>query len=350
MGIENFTVPIQKDEKELQEKTQQPSIESIMQTSKDLKAKIEEAKKQKEQNLDKKLTEREILLASLKSNEDLISETEKESEYFNSLSEEELNLLDETGKKELDNFKANLAALKEQSRTINERLNSMESNPEIVGKLHDQAVGEDNEIEAKKEEKREMEKFIQQIEQLAEDIKEYGELKSKHNITETKFYDSKRSIQELIDEARVKTDGDLRQNLSGIGPDYLSIEEMKKKLIELRANLGLFAKKDKATIDSILAGQKIFEEHENYKKEREDLKTEIQSKKDELFQRYKTIYSEIKSVQEKVDELKGSKTNYWESMQHKLFQKLKELIDEKDNIKNINLANTFKYDFEDRMN
>jgi hypothetical protein len=346
MGIENFTVPIQKVENKSQEETQQPSIESIIQTSNNLKAKIEEAKKQKEINLNKKLTEREILLADLKSNEDLISETEKASEYFNSLSEVELNLLDETGKKELDSFKVNLTALKEQSRSINEVLNSIESNPEIVGKLHEQAVGEDNLVEAKKEEEREIEKYTQQIEELVKEIYKYGELNSKYKISIGKYNDSISSINKLVKDAKLKTVDDFDQKLYGIGPN-LPLKEMKKQLSELRDGLGLFARKNKAAIDSILAGQEIFDKYEIYKKEREDLKTEIDTNRNELSQRYKDITSDMKNSQDKINKLKNSMTNWWESIPGKMEKKLKESIKEKNtNYQDIHLENLFKNDIE----
>ncbi len=305
------------------------SVESIMQTKKDLIAKIEEAKRKKEESLNKQLNQREALLAELQRNEDLVSETNKGLEYFNKLSEEELSLLDDSTKKELDDFRGILSSLTKQSDEITNTINSMETNPDILGKLHEQATGEDNKIEGKKMEKVALEKYNSQIEEFVSELRKYGELKSKLWKISNESSETKRSIRTSFDEARSSIDkNDLRHSLDDIENklEEFSPNELIKHLSELRAQLGFLDRKSKSAIDHVLSKEKVFEEYDLSKKEIKNLKDTREESRKQLSEKYYSIMENVNNEQKEINKLNGEESAWYRSIEGQLESKLIELL------------------------
>lgn len=299
-----------------------PSVESIKKMSEDLKTKIKEAKRQKEENLNQQLSDRETLLAELKQNEELINETKKGLETFNNLTQEELGLLDDSTKRDLIKFKELLISLTEQSKSITESIHSMETNPEVTGKLYEQATQEDNKIRAQEKEKEILERLSNQVDRFANEFILYEKLKDTIGPLESEIYVSEEKIRDSVEEARNNIKDKWRKSL----PSYFQqVDEIKKSFSDLKNKISFFDRKSKRAIDSILHNQAIFEEYNKFKIKMEKLRTDIKEKEVELSKKYHEIMDSADSEQKSIDSMKGEATHWSQRIDQKLKVQLKEL-------------------------
>jgi hypothetical protein len=322
------------------------SLESIMQTSKDLKAKIEEAKRHKEENLNKQLSEREALLAELKQNEDLISETKKGLDEFDNLTNEELDILDESTKQELIKFRELLIFLTEQSKKITDKLHSMETNPEIFSKLHEEATTEDRNINAEQHEKEAIEKLNHQLEEFVSELVKYRNSKRELFEARDRYNNSKYAMRNSLDAARTNLKDVWRNGLDSISNQISSLlpDELKKRLTDLKSEMKITDFKAKKAIDSVLTNEKLFQEYQQSMDDRDELKKNTNNKKKELAEKYREIQNNIKDEEEKLNVLKEKEpgkrglissrmeSREWKLLRDNSFQDydIKEILDDKE--------------------
>lgn len=322
------------------------SLESIMQTSKDLKAKIEEAKRHKEENLYKQLSEREALLAELKQNEDLISETKKGLDEFDNLTNEELDILDESTKQELIKFRELLISLTEQSKKITDKLHSMETNPEIFSKLHEEATTEDRNINAEQHEKEAIEKLNHQLEEFVSELVKYRDSKRELFEARDRCNNSKYAMRNSLDAARTNLKDVWRNGLDSISNQISSLlpDELKKRLTDLKSEMKITDFKAKKAIDSVLTNEKLFQEYQQSMDDRDELKKNTNNKKKELAEKYREIQNNIKDEEEKLNVLKEKEpgkrglissrmeSREWKLLRDNSFQDydIKEILDDKE--------------------
>jgi len=299
---------------DLVEKEKTPSVEGIMKYADDLRAKVEAAKLQREKDVEKKLNERDVMIAEAKRNEGLLITAQETFEYFTAM-QELGELTDTSDVKKLNEIGTLVVELEKQRSEIDKKIGVIESRPEILDKLHDAAKKEDVSRTIGKEEKEARERLDPQIEQLNNSLKELAERKEKlgrqYKEQEQIFSRTWEKIDKSFEQAK-----NILGEKSKFGSKLDAIlrraynkppEEIQQWLSEARKSLGMLKGKEKAAIDYILSSTQEFGE---YGKARDQLATtdqQFEAKDEEkgLAEKFKSIILSAWETQNKINELTG---------------------------------------------
>jgi DNA repair exonuclease SbcCD ATPase subunit len=306
--IEQINLGKKEDGSEKNKDTATVSIEDISKVAEDLRNRIAEAQRQKEENIEKQLSEIDRLRLEQKNNDELILEAQNALNYFDSLDQASLDLLDEEGKKQLEGLKEAMNKLQDQRKAIDERMNAISDNTEVFSKIHDLATAEDKEFEEKKQDEEKLKGLKNEIDELLKEAEKAWDKKNKYiNLYENrKRGEASKSPYEKLDSAfhnginMAKKKGEDLKNIKEEIKD--SIRKNKEfnfieKLSELRKQLGIFSSKDKAAIDYVINNEKEINDGIEKVKEYNTLQNEIYNEDPEnLGKKYKDIISRARQV------------------------------------------------------
>jgi len=302
-------------DKNFENKSDDLSIDNIVNIAEDLKGKVALAQKQKEENLQKQLNNRETLILELKNNDELILKAQEAVDYFSSLDEANLDLLNDQDKEQLENLKETLVSLKEQRQTIKDKINAISNNSEVVGEIYNSALEEDKVFEARKQHEKIAEELSSEIDDLTKETEGLSGKREKQDDVYKEIGILKDSVYKLFNEAQKMAKNTYNQ-LGNIAMVSYS-EDVTEKLNELRKEQGRFSGKDKAAIDFLINNKDKLQEVMKKKKEYEKLGEEFKKTKETLVEKYKGI---INRANEADKNLPGSNNqmsfNLWQKMKN----------------------------------
>jgi hypothetical protein len=269
------------------------SIDSISRVADDLKKRIEDGQRLKEENLNKQLSNRETLILEQKNNDELILKAQEAVDYFGSLDQANLDLLNDQDKEQLKNLKEILDSLEKQRQTIDEKINAISDNPEVFSKVYDSAVEEDKTFKAKKQYKETVKQLESEIDNLINEIKGVVEKTEKQKTLSEIIYREKDNLVDSINalfRTAINMAKNAKNNIMDIGGRvYDENKDLAAELSDLRKKLGIFDGKDKAAIDFLLAKKDKFNDCREKIKEYKNLEDEIWEDKKGLVEKYKEI-------------------------------------------------------------
>jgi hypothetical protein len=245
-----------------------PSVEDLKKKRADLEARVALAKQAKEADITKKLGEREQLVAEDTRLVPLIEETQGTLDYFEAQEEQGL-LTDPADKAELDNLKKLSASLEEQRTEGARKYEAIMSEPDIYGKVWEEAHKEDKDRMAQGE----AEKRKAEFEATCAEVMKELDAKSDAFILRLKTF--QKDFAECIDDTNNKTGSERNAAFSELGEIIKKAQENLKAgqsetfnelgsfrwgdpiayltaLEEYRAKLGLFQGREKAAIDYVI--------------------------------------------------------------------------------------------------
>jgi hypothetical protein len=291
------------------------SVEDIKGYTEDLAAKVEAAKQQRAENIERKLSEHEALISEARENDEFLKEAREALEYFSTM-EELGELKDKESIQQLKEIQATVASLEDNRVRIEGRIDNIASQPEISGRLEGAAEEEGKEREAQKILEEAREQLEPQIDSLAETIKSLAErervlldqTKEHEGVASRAWEEIKGSIGEAVD---VIAGTETASKLSGIrrgGEEGATGKELQSGLKEIRGKLGLFKGGEKAAIDSILSGRnaQAFETLTGARNKLNELRAEIESLDEQisgLAEQYKGIILSAWEAENKVSEI-----------------------------------------------
>ncbi len=297
----------------LVESGQALSVGDIKKKVDDLKAKVEAAKVQWEKDVKQKLTDRGILIAEATRNEELLATAQEALEYFTSMQELD-ELKDPADVDKLEEIKTLVVSLERQRLEIVKKIGVIESRPEVLTKLYDDAKQEDVERTVEKELKQAHEQLNPQIDQLAQSIKNLAERKNSLWQQKEKQRKEVSAAREKINDlfARAKNMlGEKSQfgyTLNEVLRQALTPREIQQRLSEERKELGIFKGKEKAAVDFILSRTQEFEEYNRANSDASALEQQLEAAETEvagLSKQFKTIILNSWEVQTEINELTG---------------------------------------------
>jgi hypothetical protein len=300
-------------EKQVEEK-QVFSVEDIKKYAEDLKKKVEEAKIQKDKDIEKKLLDRETLIKEAENNDKLLKEAQGVLDYFTSV-DKLGGIKDPEDIKRFEEIKNTVDKLEKRQKDIDAQIAAMENNPEILGKIQEEAKKEDIERLAEEEIKKAREQFYSQIDQLVRDIEILEEKKVFVTIEENYYRRAKSDsayakLRELFEQKDRMLPLQSRREISffTIFDQSHTGKEMQQQLLTLRKKLGVFKMKEKELIDSLLSRTQEFEEFDRTQEKLTSLQQrlkELETEETSLKERYKTILLNSWEVQKKINNLTG---------------------------------------------
>lgn len=310
--IENREAKTYGEAEQLVEKEQVLSVDDIKKYTEELKKKIELAKAQVGWNVGKKVRDRESLIAEARANGALFQPAQEALEYFTAMRDLG-SLSDPEDVKKLEEIQATVDSLEKQRLEINKNLESLESVPAVLEKVHEKALGEDVERTTDKEYEKAHEQLDPQIDQLWGSILQ---LASEKNI----FWGEKEKQQKEVeaDWSRIKDFFGAAMRMLD-KPQFATAlmeifyrsgntVELKEKLSAARKSLGMFSGKEKAAIDFILSKTNEFQWHEHAIDRLAGIDRTLKSKDDEqsaLAEQYKNTIFSSWDAQDRINELTG---------------------------------------------
>jgi hypothetical protein len=293
------------------------SIEDIKKYAEDLKKKVEEAKIQKEKDTEKKLLDRETLIKEAENNDKLLKEAQGVLDYF-TLVDELGGINDPEDIKRFEEIKNTVDKLEKRQKDIDTQIAAMENNPEILGKIQEEAKKEDIERLTEEEIEKAREQFYSQIDQLARDI-EIVEEKKVFVTMEEDYYlwakadPARYKLEKLFSDASYALNEwpSYADSLYTIFSQAHTAKEMQQQLLAARKKLGPLPfnnMKEKGVIDSLLSRKQEFEEFDRAQKKLSSLKQqleELEAEETNIKERYKTILLNAWEVQKKINKLTG---------------------------------------------
>lgn len=286
-----------------------------------MRNRVEKAKQQKILDLNKKIGDRECLIKEAKGIDQLLQEANESLRYYElaqksgiEFNEEDIQSMKEVG--EL------IASLEEQKIRIDKIINDISGMPEILDKLHGDALTENDRIDAKQKEEEARKEFESRIDNIAQKIKMlYNSEIEKPKLLGEAWYDvevKEKEIWDMVKEAKEivgvsDSDHQFRKEIDKAVEESLKaksqiVQTLKENLQEIRKKpLGWGGNKKKKAINFILSGNaEEFSEYEklmgDYLKLKED--KELEKEKKRVADEYGKIIEEARKIQDEIDENK----------------------------------------------
>lgn len=291
------------------------NLEEIKRRTQDLQRRVKEAQEQKKLNLNKNIGDRESLIQEAKNIDQTLQEANESLQYYQSAQESGVEFSEEDIKamKEVEEL---IASLKEQKIRVDEKINAISGMPDVLDKLHDNALTENDRIEAKKREEKARKEFEPKIDSIAQEIKRLSDIEIEKpkllNQTWSVLTDKKGEILKMVQEAkkgfesdfkfRGKIDDAVKESLDA---EVQIVKVLRENLGAIRGELGLFDGKKKKAIDFILSGNaEEFGEYEKlmgeYLKLKED--KELEKEKERVAGEYRKIIEDVRKIQDEINE------------------------------------------------
>ncbi len=290
------------------------SVRDIKNLSEELKLRVEAAQKEREKDVEQKLSDRDILIGESKRTEELLEATQETLEYFESM-QKLGELTNPDNVKKIEDLRALLKSLEDQQSEIIRKMAVIESTPEVLNKVYDAAKKEEVERTIKQEIEKAHELFDPQIGQLADSIKQLSGRKEflwdQQAQKKETVLGAWREIGKLFDSAKNLLGEKSRfgYELDEIFRNGRDSEKLKQQLSEARKSLGLFKGKEKAAIDFILSKSSEFKRYDLADQEFSATAQQLEGvKTDEtgLAEQYKTIIESSWEKQNEINELTGN--------------------------------------------
>jgi hypothetical protein len=311
-GHEGFPLPREGSQAEV---TPAVTTEALQRDMEALRQRVEQAQAQKKADIDKKVGERESLIAEARRNDELLKQATEALDYFTSMKEAGV-LQEQQDKDKLEELEALVGSLETNRNTIDANIASR-SVGDVLGNIQDAAKKEDAEHTLKaliEETHRELDP---QIDELAEAVKELaaeaGPDYERGRRLESERWNARREVEELLNRASNMASG---TGMSGlIDSDWQAsktLEEFTTKLSERRKALGWFSGKEKAAIDFVLGSNRELKRYYDAKRIDDELNGRTKKRGvDEaaLFDRYDQIVTKSWEVNDKIEELTGNRNS-----------------------------------------
>jgi hypothetical protein len=242
------------------------SVEEIRGHAAVLEAKIEATKIEQENQIKNKLKDREALLKEAKATAALLREARELLGYYESMRKSG-ELENPTDIIKLEELEKTVSELEAQSQKIDDEIDHIADQPKVMEKMQDEARTEDLDRKAKDIMEKGKKELFPQVEEIFRKIKkldgEEGALgqKEKNNRQEWERADSE--LSSLIGEVKgvLGEQGKgtflskLEETLGSSSPSWAVRYEAIRLM---REGLGMFKRKEKAALDTLLAEHKKF--------------------------------------------------------------------------------------------
>lgn len=325
----------QPQQEQLQGDKEKPPItaEELKRAAEQLQKNVEEARRAKEESIKKRLTEHESLIAQAKANEELLIEAKKTYDYFNEM-QEKGDLTDPEDLKNLEKIRQSIEQIEEQRRKIYQRGEVIGTQPEIEGRLMDEAETKDKQRTGQKQAEQIKKELEQEIGEIALSIKDLADRnRYLHEQINQRIDDEKKAEQEL----KNKIEKAIRSRKADWGPfgDLMnkagkseSSAEFIAFLEEKRGSFGLFYRKEKKVIDSIKADKSIINNFYQAKEKLKEINQEeekITGSENKLKTSYKKIIEKAKKTDNELKKEFGLSTSLSLSMPYELENEIKKI-------------------------
>ncbi len=289
-------------------KSSEEKLQTIEQNIAMLKYRAERMRAEKEEQIGKKMVDRESLIAKSKEIDDLYQKVLQTYESLNPLREQDELKDDADLQKQIQEAGGLMSDLKTEQFQIQEEIAKIEKQPEVLNKVWDEAKEQDVEFEKgkKKEQlKQDMDKDVQEfVKKINESCKNYNEWFVRQAELEEKIKDAKVSITTIINEARKMFD------VASVEMEVISainyvrdanpegIDRALAELREIRESLGVFSNRSvKRGLDSILSREEGYEAYKQaFEEKRAFLQTRPDIDIDNLTKEYRSLKNKYGSI------------------------------------------------------
>ena len=258
-----------------------PTTEELRGQRQALETRIADAQRRKEQFLSQKVQERNTLVAERTRLGEQLQEAEETLKFYEQ--QHEGGLLDEEGAAELETLRTLVSDLRSTSGEIMEKYDEIMANPDVFGKVYDEAYKEKQGIDLEERKT----KLQEELTRMGDAFIEQTRLENQKLDEADKAAREKLTIR---DEAMEKADG----FASPYGWEVerykaSSYSEVIDKVKEKRKKVGLFDFKAKSRLDNILNQESLFLDADRKSQEFETAKEQFDSL---LQEAGKTLYEE----------------------------------------------------------
>jgi hypothetical protein len=255
------------------------SVEALRRKRVELEARVAEAKRKKEEDIANQLKDREAVIAEDERLVPLMEEAEGTLEYFETQQAQGL-LTNEKDLGELEGLKTLVASLEQQREDLHKKYDALMANPEIYGKVWDEAHAVDKQKMTEAEAARSKVEFQERCETTAKELMEKAAVIKEHLKTYAierqedlaawqmrPYVETKRKLEEIVNQAiRPIQEGreELEKELS-LGRENLYEDDTRdlsayiSEIENYRGGLGWRDGKKKAAVDYILRHRAEFE-------------------------------------------------------------------------------------------
>lgn len=271
-----------------------PTAEDLDRYKKELEQKIEDERVRREKDTDQKIIDRESLIAQLKENDNLLTETRKILEGYR-------NLTDSDSVAKIGELESLVGTLEKNGEQMVQQVETISNTPDVLNKLQLEGLREDYRIEYAPLLK-EFNELHSVVFRLGNEIETLSQEKPSDNSHwESSIGEKKRSAEESKNKAKEFLKDKLKdfdgnefvQSLLDIFNQSKSSEEIKQQMEGKKQSLGLFQRKEKKAIENILRGGHVemyFKNYEAAQKEALTSQTNLDdSKKNERERRENTL-------------------------------------------------------------
>lgn len=285
------------------------SVADIKKYTEDLKQKIDAVKQEKERDVEQKLAEREILIGEDRSVEELFLSAREALDYYTAMKDLG-QLTDKTDEKKLQELQSLVDNLEKQQVAIAKKLTAIESRPEIINKVWEEAEKENLQFDVRQEFADAMKLFSRQIDEMAEAIKQLADKiytnGKQEGLLGSKVDDNWKSFNDLLNQTRnmLGKKSDYAHELNTTVRQNYSHGELGQALMEARKSLGLFSGKEKAAIDFIIKSP-AFIQYKRLQSEiaySDEQKKILKEEKNNLAEQFRTLFLKIWESQNKIND------------------------------------------------
>lgn len=276
------------------------TVEDLIKRRQDLERRGAEINRKKEEDIAKKLTEREAMVEEDKRIVPLLEEANRTLEEFETQNEQGL-FTEEKDKADLEELRAFVSDLRTQREAALQKYRDIMQNEDVSGKVWEEAHIEEISREFIKE-------IEQWIKEMCDDIVEYatqrGTALKEREDAGTALYSAKGELQQIIGDAMQSLDykqDETRDFLNRVSRNISNgtgrLVENVKDIEERRRGLGFLKFKEKSALDSVLEKGSKFTELDKLKgrvdKAEKSLK-DVESRVVVFQERYRVLVSEIR--------------------------------------------------------
>jgi len=212
------------------------TVEDIRAQTGDLKKRLAEMDRQKQERIKKNISDREELITQEKGTFELLDEAKESLKYYEDV--ESKGNLDLEGQKELEKLRELIISLEQRVEEIVKKIKDISDNKEVLGRLQDEADAGNRERTQAKEIKERQEELIARIDKIIEELRNLFLQRAELDSDEWKT-----EIRPLIGDSHLGMMDALGKSESAI--------VFYGKLRGFEENLGMLSFKKKATIGKV---------------------------------------------------------------------------------------------------